>query len=278
MKIKITAGSGAAGLGVIGTGLALALPDAKWIGWTLVGLGLAILVFDVRIERGHVAIGSPQSLRERLKRVWPQYLMIGSAVLFFVGLVGFLQINVTPPEKIIVSVSDEVAMPTKPMFEGQGGKGGSGEIFGNNGTIIGGKGGNVGPGGVGRGGDGGGGVIHGDGGTIIGGEGGSIDGTNIWFPPAQSGYIQHMESQGQTPDFGVQYPGAGGATGGWLQRQQIVAKIREEYFKNAGQEAKIQSSKLEDVPLGYINERLKEAGYSWCARIEKKYWYLYYIP
>jgi hypothetical protein len=160
----------------------------------------------------------------------------------------------------------------------QGGKGGSGEIFGNNGTVIGGKGGNVGPGGVGRGGDGGGGVVHGDSATIIGGEGGSVDGANIWFPPAQSGFIQFLESQGQTPDFDVQYPGAGGATGGWLQRQQIVVKIREEYFKKTGQPAKIKSSKIEDVPLTYINEKLKEAGYPWRARIEKKYWYLYYIP
>lgn len=160
----------------------------------------------------------------------------------------------------------------------EGGKGGSGEVFGNNGTIIGGKGGNVGPGGVGRGGDGGGGVIHGDRGTIIGGEGGSVDGTNIWFPPAQSGYIQYLESQGQTPDFDVQYPGAGGASAGWLQHQQIIVKIREGYFKKNGQEAKIRSSKIEDVPLEYINEKLKESGYSWRARIEKKYWYLYYVP
>lgn len=161
---------------------------------------------------------------------------------------------------------------------GKGGKGGSGEIFGNNGIIVGGKGGRVGVGGMGRGGDGGSGVIHGDGGLIIGGEGGSVDGTDIWYPPAQSAYIQVLESEGKTPDFNVQYPGAGGASGGWLQRQQIVAKIREEYFKKTGREAKIRSSKIEDVPLEYINEKLKEAGHPWRARIDKKYWYLYYIP
>jgi hypothetical protein len=160
----------------------------------------------------------------------------------------------------------------------QGGRGGSGEIFGNNGTIIGGKGGKVGRGGAGYGGDGGGGVIHGDAGTIIGGEGGSVDGANIWFPPAQSAFIQNLESQGQTPDFNVQYPGAGGASGGWLQRQQVVIKIREEYFKKTGQNPKIKSSKIEDVPLDYINKKLAEAGYPWRARIEKKYWYLYYVP
>jgi hypothetical protein len=162
--------------------------------------------------------------------------------------------------------------------QAQGGAGGSGEIFGNNGTIRAGKGGNVGAGGAGRGGDGGGGIIHGDGGTIIGGEGGSVDGVNIWFPPSQSGFIQFLESQGQTPEFNVQYPGAGGATVGWLERQQIVAKIREDYFKKAKQEGKIKSSKIEDVPLEYINKKLKEEGQPWRARIEKKYWYLYYIP
>lgn len=164
------------------------------------------------------------------------------------------------------------------VSQARGGKGGSGEIFGNNGTIIGGKGGRVGFSGEGRGGDGGGGVIHGDGGTIIGGEGGSVDGINIWYPPAQSGYIQYLESQGQTPDFNVQYPGAGGATGGWIERQQVVVKIREEYFKKMGQASKVQSSKIGDVPLEYINEELKEAGYLWRARIDKKYWYLYFVP
>jgi len=185
-------------------------------------------------------------------------------------------------QKILLSIDGAPAIEdtsaTPPSSQAQGGKGGSGEIFGNKGTIIGGKGGSVGPGGIGRGGEGGGGVIHGDGGTIIGGEGGSVDGTNIWYPPAVSGYIQYLESQGQTPDFGVQQPGEGGATGGWLQRQAVVAKIREEYFRKKGQPAKIQSSKIGDVPLDYINEKLKEGGYPWRARIEKKYWYLYYVP
>jgi hypothetical protein len=176
------------------------------------------------------------------------------------------------------SVSHHPTAEQKEEQQGQGGGGGGGEIFGNNGTIIGGRGGNVGSGGIGRGGDGGGGVIHGDGGKIIGGEGGSVDGTNIWFPPAQSGFIQYLESQGQTPDFNVQYPGAGGASGGWLERQQVIVKIREEFFRKAGHEAKIKSSKIEDVPLNYINKKLEEAGYPWRARIEKKYWYLYYVP
>jgi hypothetical protein len=98
MQIKTTSGSGAAGLGIVGTGLALALPEVKWIGWLLVIAGLMVFLFDVRIERGHVAVGSPMSLRQRWKRMWPQYLMVVAGILFFVGLVAFLQQNVNPPE------------------------------------------------------------------------------------------------------------------------------------------------------------------------------------
>ncbi|KQY98357.1 hypothetical protein ASD45_20740 [Pseudolabrys sp. Root1462] len=173
---------------------------------------------------------------------------------------------------------DGIKVMRQPPPQAQGGKGGGGEIFGDSGTIIGGKGGNVGPGAEGRGGDGGGGIIHGSGGTIIGGEGGSVDGRSIWYPPAQSGYIQFLEAQGQTPDFNVQYPGAGGASAGWLHRQEIVVKIRDDYFRSKGLLDKIKSSKIEDVPLDYINEKLEEAGQPWRARIDKKYWYLYYVP
>lgn len=201
--------------------------------------------------------------------------LIGLFLALLGGACSLLGFIISPGQTITNTVRNYFYPPP---IQGQGGEGGSGEIFGNNGIIIGGKGGNVGPGGVGIGGAGGSGVIHGDGGTIIGGEGGSVDGTNVWFPPAQSSYIQYLESQGHTPDFGVQYPGAGGATAGWRQRQQTVVKIRDEYFRKIGQEAKIKSSKIEDVPLEYINERLKEAGYSWRARIEKKYWYLYFVP
>ena len=49
------------------------------------------------------------------------------------------------------------ASQTDQPIQGRAGRGGSGEIFGNIGTIIGGKGGRVGAGGTGRGGDGGGG-------------------------------------------------------------------------------------------------------------------------
>ena len=158
----------------------------------------------------------------------------------------------------------------------EGGRGGSGEIIGS-GTIIGGRGGRVGFGGAGRGGDGGGGVIHGHG-LIIGGEGGSVDGTDVWYPPAQSGYIESLLSQGITPDYGVQYPGAGGATPGWLRREEIVRQIRENYFRENGNTEKLSKSKITDVPLEYINEKLSSTGHPWRARYDREYWYCFYVP
>jgi hypothetical protein len=158
----------------------------------------------------------------------------------------------------------------------EGGRGGSGEIFGS-GTITGGRGGRVGPGGAGRGGDGGSGVIHGDG-LIIGSEGGSVDGAEVWYPPAQSGYIDSLLSQGQTPDFGVQYPGAGGASAGWNQKNEIVRQIRETYFRETGEIAKISKSKIRDVPLEYINEKLSQVGHPWRASYDKEHWYCFYVP
>jgi hypothetical protein len=37
--------------------------------------------------------------RRGIRRMWPQYLMVASGILFFVALIGFLQINVVPPKK-----------------------------------------------------------------------------------------------------------------------------------------------------------------------------------
>jgi hypothetical protein len=105
MQIKATSGSGAAGLGIIGTGLALALPEVKWIGWALVFLGLIVFAFDVRIERGHVAVGSPDSLKQRLALWWPQYLMVTSGILFVAGIIAFLQMSGSPPAKEMATTS-----------------------------------------------------------------------------------------------------------------------------------------------------------------------------
>ncbi|MGX8009477.1 hypothetical protein ACVDG8_010930 [Mesorhizobium sp. ORM8.1] len=157
----------------------------------------------------------------------------------------------------------------------QGGHGGGGEIFGN-GTVIGGRGGRVGFGSRGRGGDGGSGVIHGNG-LIIGGDGGSVDGENIWYPPARSGYDDYLTKQGESPDWGVMYPGYGGMSAGYLQRHQIVQAIRAAYFHAQGAVDKINRSKIEDVPLAHINLELQASGLLWRAE-QEGHWYIYSIP
>jgi hypothetical protein len=48
MRVETSPGSAAAALGVIGTGLAWALPDEKWIGWLIVLIG--VLVFCLMFE------------------------------------------------------------------------------------------------------------------------------------------------------------------------------------------------------------------------------------
>lgn len=257
------------GVAVAAAAVPLALPDLPRTVW------LTVFLFGVLFAFLSIFFLSREYLhRLKAQRMMPLIGMLISGVFF----VGFSIWYFWPVVTFKGDISISQTKASSALGMAQGGKGGGGEIFGNHGTIVGGRGGRVGIGGTGRGGDGGGGVIHGNGGIIIGGEGGSVDGANIWYPPAQSGFIQYLESQGQTPDFNVQYPGAGGATREWSERQQIVVKIRQEYFRQKGQEAKLRSSKIEDVPLRYINERLRDAGYPWRASIDKKYWYLYYVP
>lgn len=98
MRASVTSGSLFNGLAIIGTGAAVSFPEQRWIGGIIILIGVSALIFDIRVERGHVAIGSPQTLGKRLKRVWPQYLMLVCAIGFFIGLIAFLQINVTPPQ------------------------------------------------------------------------------------------------------------------------------------------------------------------------------------
>ena len=65
MQIRTTAGSGAAGLGIIGTGLTVALPEEKWIGWLVVGVGIAVFMFDVRIDGWNIKFAKSPSLKVR---------------------------------------------------------------------------------------------------------------------------------------------------------------------------------------------------------------------
>jgi hypothetical protein len=81
MKIEVVSGSVGTGLGIVGTGLAYAMPEAKWIGWPLIVLGMLILVFDIRFERGQIVAG-----RSRLYQVGPWMLIVLGPLLGFLWL------------------------------------------------------------------------------------------------------------------------------------------------------------------------------------------------
>jgi hypothetical protein len=77
------------GLGGGGALFVLPHPYADYVGWTLILISvLGLLLLWLHHSKGR-----------RGKPMWPQYLMILSGVLFFVGLIAFLQVNVTPPKQ-----------------------------------------------------------------------------------------------------------------------------------------------------------------------------------
>lgn len=84
LRVTIQAGSLSVGLSTIGTGLTVTLPDQKWIGWAVVAAGVLALVLDVRIERGHFAVGGIHRKPQRRKMI----ALVGM-ILCGAGFVGF---------------------------------------------------------------------------------------------------------------------------------------------------------------------------------------------
>ncbi len=85
------------GLGGGGALFVLPHPYADYVGWTLIGISILGLIL-LGLHHFKASIGGLGLwLRRGVKKMWPQYLMVASGILFFIGLVGFLQLNVTPP-------------------------------------------------------------------------------------------------------------------------------------------------------------------------------------
>jgi hypothetical protein len=166
------------------------------------------------------------------------------------------------------------AAPVPPAMAG--GRGGDAKV-GGNGIAIGGPGGNIGPGGVGRGGDGGGGEVHGDG-IAAGGAGGSVDGVNIWYPPAVSGYETYMRQTGQQPDPALKPFGRGSMSAGYAPKFVLIEQLRAEYFKARGQPPRSVDEDIGAVPLEYLNQRLQDMGERWRARITATEQYEFFVP
>jgi hypothetical protein len=80
MRFKSTSGSLFNGLVAIGAGLTVIFPGVRLIGVVLVIIGFLFLVFDGHFESGHLQFGSPMTLGERLRNVWPRYLIVLLAI------------------------------------------------------------------------------------------------------------------------------------------------------------------------------------------------------
>jgi hypothetical protein len=74
--VRISAAALGTPISIVGTGLAMALPDQKWIGWAIVVLGIAIFALQVRYENGHVRVSA------RHAKMWPVIGMTLSALAF----------------------------------------------------------------------------------------------------------------------------------------------------------------------------------------------------
>lgn len=147
--------------------------------------------------------------------------------------------------------------------------GGDAKVAGN-GLAIG------GPGGRGRFGGAGGSAYVGGDGIAAGGEGGSEYSRAVWPPPARSGYEHTMRTLGLPVDHFLRQFGRGGAPG-WLDKFEVVSKIRADLFAAKGEEdADPENARL--APLAEINERLAELKVAWRARVIDDDRYEFFIP
>lgn len=86
--MRFTVGSGSlSGLaGTCGTGLAMALPSQNWIGYGIIFFGVCIFLLDVKVERNHVEIGGPLSIKLRSRKMLAQSGMFVGILIFLTSL------------------------------------------------------------------------------------------------------------------------------------------------------------------------------------------------
>jgi len=84
MRVSVASGSVFTGLAIIGTGAAVIWQDQRWIGVLIVLVGVLALVFDIKIERGHVEVGTPKTLKERIRGMATRLMVV--VVILLIGI------------------------------------------------------------------------------------------------------------------------------------------------------------------------------------------------
>jgi hypothetical protein len=152
-----------------------------------------------------------------------------------------------------------VALNLNKCQQGVGGDGGDGQIIGDRGVIIAGKGGDGGVAGIG--GKGGGGVIHGDDGLIITGNGGNCAGADgrggkpALGPTERYGFETFMWGYGRG--------GAGSNVPEYDRRLELLKQFKSEYFIKFPFDVVYIEAGIQPVPIDWINQRLAECNEAW---------------
>lgn len=142
---------------------------------------------------------------------------------------------------------------------GVGGEGGSGAIFGDRGTVIGGRGGNGGPGGAG--GKGGSGFVQGNDGLVIGGDGGNCGTSDGRGGKRAKGPMERLGFQTITWGFGS--GGSGANHPEFDRRVKLLATFCLEYKTKFPCEGAYIDAGIEQVPADWVNQRLIESDEAW---------------
>jgi hypothetical protein len=148
---------------------------------------------------------------------------------------------------------------------GEGGKGGSGMINGNNGAIYGGRGGDGGSSSSGRGGDGGGGTITGDNGTIHGGEGGSAGGHDGRGGKATAPLPSLVSLPKEM--WGAGRSGSGANAPEYSRRVALLIEIRREYMDVLPDTCPYILAGIDQVSPDWINARLSSIEETWKVQL-----------
>jgi hypothetical protein len=189
------------------------------------------------------------------------------AVIAVATVILVLSVGLALNRRLAIKPGDgEPVMPA----QGSGGRGGSGEIHGDRGTVIGGRGGDGGPGG--KGGDGGGGIAHGDDALIIGGDGGNAgtsDGRG-GRPPRSPGEVSGLP----TSMWRFGRGGAGGNAPEYNRRIRILAQVRQEYIDMFPEDAPYIHAGVDLVPATWVNKRLEELGEGWTVTLAQDRGYI----
>jgi hypothetical protein len=161
--------------------------------------------------------------------------------------------------KNIEGLADLAAALETSNTTGKGGEGGSGQIIGDNGTILGGRGGQGGT--SGAGGKGGSGIIQGDNGLIIGGDGGNAGTSDGRGGRGARSPMERADTATDTWIYGR--GGAGANSPEYDRRIAILKEIRTEYMKMFPDELPFIEAGVDPVPLNWVNKRLEERNESW---------------